>query len=378
MKLKRRLILLFIFLILIIPSLYLIKPFIFGKAISSTFSASVTVVSNTPPNLTLYHSSNRNYTYGENIKIEYEVMDNDGVSSIWYNLNNGTNTTLPTPSDGNTAKSYLNASNGNYVFYIFANDTGNRVNNSVNSMFYVVNFTKREEINVPDNGVVNFSDYPDINQFIKNITGVNSSWTINITLYNNITPENWTIPTNIENVKFYFELSANTDDSSGSYTLYFNLSTDHLSGTPPGDVRGFFFNNNIWNELSTRVENSASDPIEFSAVLTHLSQFLIGEKVSTSSNGGRSAGDPSSRSSSEGGIEKPKIEQPSIPEPGIPEIQKPEDTKEKLKKRLPLKIKELEQPSLSNMLITFLILIIAIIIMLYEDKNKRKGKFLKK
>jgi len=291
MEFKRGLVVL----VILILSLFLIEiftgaitgRFIFDtRAVQDTLSTSVVVIQNFPPNLTLYEPSSRVYVGDYGIWILYEVVDDSSsVSSVWFNLDNGTNMTLPLPSGGNFATSSFNSSDGDHVFYIFANDTNNNVNDSVNVNFTVVDFFDSNETFVDSDGNLIFND-TEINEFVKNISGLDPSWTINFTLYDNETPVTWEDPTGLGKKMFHFELFANTqNDTSGSFTMYFNLSQARLGSVVAEDIRGFFFNNNIWNELITTVENSDGDPLEFSVALTHLSRFLIAEKESTDGGG---------------------------------------------------------------------------------------------
>ena len=303
----------FIFINIIEPSIF--SKFVFTmKAVSNSFSVSLTINSGIAPNITIYEPKSRVYAFGKNMMLGYRVVDEGTVNSIWFNLNNGSNTTL----NANGYVYYFNASLGNNTLYVFANDTQGNLNNSV-----FVNFTigKYEgsgyEIN--DSGGFAFND-DTINEYFKGITGLNSSWTLNITMYGNNTPSDWIRPNIVENEVLYFEMSANAfGDTYGDYNFYFNLSRALLSEIDPGNIRVYFYNNN-WNELTTTVQSSNSNAVEFMAALIHLSQFMIGEKEGGSS---------SSSSSSPGGESNDRRAVYPIPnekinnKPG--EIKKPEE-----------------------------------------------------
>ncbi|MEK6953121.1 MAG: PGF-pre-PGF domain-containing protein, partial [Nanoarchaeota archaeon] len=268
----------FIFINIIEPSI--ISKFVFTmKAVSNSFSVSLTINSGRAPNITIYEPKSRIYGHGKNMMLGYSVVDDGAVNSIWFNLNNGSNTTL----NVNEYIYYFNATLGNNTLYIFANDTQGNLNNTV-----FVNFTigkydgNNYEIN--DSGGFSFDD-DTVEEYFKSITGLNSSWTLNTTIYGNNTPSDWIRPDIVSNEVLYFEMSANTfGDTSGSYNLYFNLSRAMMGEIDPDNIRIYFYSNN-WNELTTTIESSNTNAVEFKASLTHLSQFMIGEKKSSSSGG---------------------------------------------------------------------------------------------
>ena len=354
------------------------KFFLGGKAVQDTVSVEVTVVTagdTQPPNLTLFEPKSINYINGYYLWIWYTTVDDSSnISSVWFNLNNGTNYTLPLPVGSNSTNGTFNASTGSHVFYIFANDTKNNVNDSINVNFTVVSNHQINETAVDSNGNLIFNN-PTINKFVKNISGLDASWTVNFTLFNNETPSNWNNPSsNIGKKMFYFEIFVNTQDStSGSFTLNFNLSHAQLSGVSPTDISGFFFNNGIWNELTTNTVNKG-DPTEFSVVLTHLSRFLIGGKGSTSS----STSTASSGASSQGKTYVPKIpeaKEPSETPPKIPP--EPEQPKEEEPKgKLPIsKLRELQEPSVISIMAIFFILVsLLLIIIRIRSKYEKKGR----
>lgn len=304
-----------LFINIIEPSI--ISKFIFTtKAVSSTFSVSLTINSGKAPNITIYEPKSRFYVNSKNMMLGYSVVDDGAVGSIWFNVNNGSNITL----NVNQNIFYFNASLGNNTLYIFANDTQGNLNNTVFVNFSISRYEGfGYEIN--DSGGFVFND-DTVKEYFNSITGLNSSWTLNVTMHGNNTPSGWISPNIVDNEILYFEMSANAfGDTSGSYNFYFNLSRAVLGEIDPDKIRAYFYNNHNWNELTTTIESSNSNAVEFKAILTHLSQFMIGEKVGGSSTSAGVTGEL------EKGI---KGYIPEKPEEDMPE--KPEVIKEPKKK----------------------------------------------
>jgi len=347
------------------------------RAVQDTVSVSVSVVEGdtTPPNLKFTDPKSRKYIGEKGLFIYGSADDASNISSIWYNLDNGTNKTIPIPTEGSFFSSTFNSSSGDHVFYIFANDTENNINDSEYVNFTIDSYFDSNETITSSDGYLIFDD-PEINKFVQNISGLNSDWTTNFTLYNNITPSGWEAPTNVREEMFYFEISVNTlDDTTGAYTMYFNLSSSQLGEVSQNDIRGFFFDNNLWNELTTTIENGNVDPIEFSVALTHLSRFLIAEKSTTQPSGAGTSG--AGEGSGGGGVQIPKKEE-KVPTPPELEIPK-EPIEEKPKKKFPIisKIKEIQELPLINIVVVFIILtILVFIIVKFESwSKKRKERF---
>jgi len=349
-----------------------------SRATQDTVSVSVQIVAGdtTPPSITVNEPKSRVYIWGSNLWIRYSVVDDtSNLSSVWFNLDNGTNITLPLPPQGtNNNEGFMNASTGNHVFYIFANDTKNNINDSINVNFSIVDSFKKDLITPDTNGNLIFTD-PEINEFIQNISGLDPDWTTNFTLFDNETPSGWDAPTNVGEEMFYFEILANTvDDTTGNYKLYFNLSKANLGAVASEDIRGFFFNNNIWNELTTTVENDNTDPLEFSVSLTHLSRFLIAEKDTTSTSRGTSTATGSGGKKAK----VPKIlddEEPPIPEPEIPKKLK-EETPSVIQPIIS-KLKEIIELPLLNIIIVFSILTVLVLIIVWFESKSKKKKIIK-
>ena len=77
----------------------------------------------------------------------------DEIGTIWYNIDNGTNTTLCT--DCNSADTtYLHLAEGSYTIYVFANDTSGNLNNTESSLF-TIDMNKNYFDSFDDNSSIN-------------------------------------------------------------------------------------------------------------------------------------------------------------------------------------------------------------------------------
>ncbi|MEK6935141.1 MAG: hypothetical protein AABW46_04645 [Nanoarchaeota archaeon] len=362
----------FLIFINIIEEPSIISKFIFTmKGITDTVSLSITVDAGVAPNVTIYEPKSRVYGFGKNMWLSYNVVDDGAVSNIWFNLNNGSNISLDTSSNN----FYFNVSEGNHTLYMFANDTQSNLNDAV-----FVNFTlsKYDIINyeINDSGVITFFDDPTVSEYFRRIEGLNSSWTINITIHGNNTPEDFVRPTNVGEELLYFELFANTyDDTSGSYDFYFNLSKATLAEVSSSNIRAYYYAGN-WNELSTSVEDETGDPISFKAVLTHLSQFMIGEKGSSGGTSSPASATGTSKGDREKGQEESIPEEPGVIEPKPPEIVDDVISDEGDDFVIP-KFEPVEKLSWFRSLFTWLglvaFLLIVIYLYQYRDKMKKQG-----
>jgi len=146
--------------------------------------------------------------------------------------------------------------------------------------------SKEQNVESQSNGNITFSN-DNVKQVITLVSGLNpAGGKANISLFNGTFPSEWdtNIPTlNEVNSRIrYFELNV-TNQSTGSYKIYFNLSQSELNSISPANIRLFTFESS-WSELSTTIIDSSSYPAQFYAVTTHFSKFLIGEKVSSESS----------------------------------------------------------------------------------------------
>lgn len=149
------------------------------------------------------------------------------------------------------------------------------------------------ETEVPASGNVNFSN-AKVNERITNITGLQSGKKVNITLHGSGFPSTWTEPEpNSSEVKStrieYFEVVMDYNTSGGTYSVFFNVTQAELGSLPAANISLFIFETN-WTNLSTTVISGSSNPARFSAVTTHFSKFLIGQRITGESGAGAGEG----------------------------------------------------------------------------------------
>lgn len=244
----------FIFLILstilVLSSISLVhsKEIMTSKAITgnatSSFNASITV-SNAGPAITIY-SPKDNRTYrNSSILLNYTLVDEDGISAAWYNIN-GTNVSL-----GNSTSNYIyfSASEGNKTLYLYSNDTlGLLRYDSVN--FYVNN-TKLIIIyeNFRENKKGNSNDFDSYSEQVlenfSNMTLENTDygkivWNERINLTADInasdkitTLDNYVI---ISNQSIYVNLTELPNLNKSATLRFYNLSFDDPRVLIDGEV----------------------------------------------------------------------------------------------------------------------------------------------
>lgn len=79
-----------------------------------------------PPNIFIHAPANNTLYCSSTISLNHTETDNSGLSACWYNLNDGSNTTIT--CNQNTTIGSL--STGNYTLNLYANDTLNNLNKS--------------------------------------------------------------------------------------------------------------------------------------------------------------------------------------------------------------------------------------------------------
>lgn len=281
-----------------------------GKSIfhitgKESLSVSITVIAN-PPSIIIDSPQNGTYYFNSiSIPINFIATDSTSdVDTIQYDINNTGNVTIT----GNTT---LNFGAGEYFLRLIANNTANRLNNSESVSFRVNTYSESEFDDENGDGIIEFEHANDTNvqEFLEKIEGLPAGAKINFTSYNSTIPSDWATPSSNEvatSLK-HMEFNVNESTTGGSYTIFFNLTSSELGSISPGDVRMYIFESD-WDELTTNVIDSSSDPKSFSAVTTHFSRFLIGEKGAgtTTVTGGAVSGSDIARGGSK--IEKPSFE----------------------------------------------------------------------
>jgi len=111
--------------------------------------------------------------FGQPVRINANVTDEDNVSVVWVGITTPlgviTNYTMTNISSTIWEYNYTNYLNGTYNYTIFANDTYNVINNSAQFSFaMMVNLTvqvKTLKDNYTDNEQINLTDPPDFSSF---------------------------------------------------------------------------------------------------------------------------------------------------------------------------------------------------------------------
>ncbi|MBS3152572.1 hypothetical protein J4230_04140 [Candidatus Woesearchaeota archaeon] len=118
--------LLIIFIIFLISLFLLAKPPYNAQATASA-SASITITDGVNPSLILFDPQNITYT---TTTVPLNFFANDSfLSTVWYNLDNGANTTI-------SANTTFTTASGSHTLRIYANDTG-RLSNTTSVAFTV-------------------------------------------------------------------------------------------------------------------------------------------------------------------------------------------------------------------------------------------------
>src|SRR3989344_3503495 len=237
-------------------TLYMFANDTYGLLNDSEFVSFYAEGDTTPPDIIIDSPRNKSYFSGINIALNYIASDANGVDSVWYNLDNGENTTVT----GNTT---FSTSDGSHTLYMFANDSNNNLNDSKFVNFFIGNPYEEESDDNRD-GEIEFSD-ETINRLLVKLSNLPSGSSANTTLYNQTIPSDWETPSSnvVESVLHYFEINVNESTSGGSYNIYFNLSSAELGSISGNDISAFIYENGNWGELSTAVIDSSSDPISF-------------------------------------------------------------------------------------------------------------------
>lgn len=182
------------------------------------------MIDNIQPAVTIrYPTNNMNFSYNTSIPLNYSVSDSlSGLGSCWYNIDNGTNTTI-----AGCSNTTFNSPEGSHTLYLYVNDTVNNINST--SVVYRVDMTS-PTITIAYPTATNYRDV--YNYSIElNITiadsGVGESsrwWTINGGLTNTTFTGNTTVTgltNNSNTIKVY---SNDTLNNINNASITFNLT----------------------------------------------------------------------------------------------------------------------------------------------------------
>jgi hypothetical protein len=130
----------------------------------------VNVTDASPPVINIFFPEQKTYGYNTSLPLNYSAED-PNLESCWYNLNNGTNITLP-----GCQNTTFNASDGNYILYLYANDSQGYTGFSTRS-FSVNTQISVNLVNPLDGGWVSS------NNVVFNYTVVSAAVIYNCSLY---------------------------------------------------------------------------------------------------------------------------------------------------------------------------------------------------
>jgi len=125
---KKREIFLFIFLLFIILIILPATSILTGKVSVQPTNISIQVLP-TSPTLSIISPQNKTYLTNISLLLDYSAVN---AENIWYNLDNGDNTTI-------TSSIYFNTSQGGHILYLHANNTYGTTTENVS---FIVNSTR--------------------------------------------------------------------------------------------------------------------------------------------------------------------------------------------------------------------------------------------
>ena len=220
-----------------------------NDTIGNLNSTSITFyVDSLPPVINLIIPEAKTYGYNVSIPLNFSISDASGISSCWYNLNNGENITI-----AGCQNSTFNVSDGSYTLYLYANDSlGNSAEKNVsfsvlttapaiNLIFPKLNYLNYQQIyfNYSISGVSvsycelwgNWTGVWHLNQTNSMITQENNFFILNLTEGN----YNWGIVCNDSQNRF--------SNVNSSFSI--DTSSPMISITEPNSAGTYYINQDI-------------------------------------------------------------------------------------------------------------------------------------
>lgn len=147
-------------------------------------------VDSVAPTITIY--SPQNITYNGVSQAYLNVSASEAISTWWYSINGGSNTTF-------TPNITINIANGSNILFIYANDTIGNIGQA--SVSFTGNYPTVTYLNSPDDGNETISSVPISMTF--NCSAINDVNLANITLYLNGIPNETRSVTGIYNFSIF-------------------------------------------------------------------------------------------------------------------------------------------------------------------------------
>ncbi len=175
---------------------------------------------------------------------------------------------------------------GNYIVTLNGVDQyGNKASKNITLVLNIATQSSSSvTLNTSDvNGSSNVT-FPDttVSNFVAGIVVPNSINVTNFTMSAQVFGT--TLPTiepvsaldSSNNPMIYIVFSASVNLTNNNFTIYFDVPRATLGSMDPNYVQLFVYENGGWTSLPTSVVNSATDPVQFSAITHHFSTYVIG------------------------------------------------------------------------------------------------------
>ncbi len=163
-----------------------------GKVTTSPVSASI-YIQNAPPVINYLIPREGRLYRGQNFMINYSAYDPDGISMVFYGLNDSANVSI---GNASTNFTYINVSEGYYYFHFYVNDTLGGLN--LSSFYIIINDSRLvviyETFRTDGTNSTNFDSLNQAqlenlsNMVLENISNGKILWTSPVNLSNDTIP----------------------------------------------------------------------------------------------------------------------------------------------------------------------------------------------
>jgi hypothetical protein len=242
-----------------------LSPIAGGNITIDAWNASVSSPTDTTaPTISMVYPSNTTYSTAVS-QLNYTVSDETALSSCWYSLNGGANSTTQTCGTNWTG---LTSTQGTNIWFVYANDTSNNINYSV-KQFFVDSISPTISY-----GVLTESNASTIvrNNIVVNVTSTDTNLAnITIRLYNSartLLQSNTSSSaaflinyTGLADGTYYFNASAtdvlNNINNSETYSVVLDTTSPSISMVYPANIS--------YNSAVTQLNYTASDNVVLSS-----------------------------------------------------------------------------------------------------------------